>query len=291
MPALNTQIMLATARLRFSGFRIKLPTVVGINPPTFHIAPIPPRPQPWGPRPVMIGRHREPPQLGTALNCPPALFVHASNNLQDVEMQRVCSDKMDTYLSRLCDAIGLAHYTWRLQARLVQVAVNGPVASGGSLQAGSFGAEIRARAPRDDAWQSTRSDAIAAAIGICWELWQRSVSVPNLPWYPTFAAFPGPAAPPTPNVPTPLVMLQNAALMSGSRLKSQMLAAYTGDHEWHSELFDAVASGLERAFQLWLSCQLVANVMGTGPVPQFAPPEVPVGKVLGGTANQFPGAW
>jgi hypothetical protein len=34
---------------------------------------------------------------------------------------------------------------------------------------------------------------------------------------------------------------------------------------------------------------MVTNVLGTGPVPTFAPPYVPVGPVVGGIANMPPG--
>jgi hypothetical protein len=105
-------------------------------------------------------------------------------------------------------------------------------------------------------------------------------------------SFPGPIAPPTPNVPIPLVALtQNPLLLYSSQLKSHMLAHYGGDNEWPNELFEAVASGLETAFRFWGPSQMVMNVMGTGPVPTFAPPYVPVGPVVGGTGTQTPGAW
>ena len=59
-----------------------------------------------------------------------------------------------------------------------------------------------------------RAIATAAAQGIStnFAAWQNGVTVPGLPWYPTFAAVPGPVAPPTPNVPVPLVALASFAL-------------------------------------------------------------------------------
>ena len=69
-----------------------------------------------------------------------------------------------------------------------------------------------------------------------------------------------------------------------------MLSHYSGDKEWPNELFEAVAFGFERAFQVWVPSQMVMNVMGTGPVPAFAPPYVPVGPVVGGTGTQTSGS-
>ncbi len=280
MPGLNTQIMLLTARQRFSQFRLRLPTVVRGPAPQLRIAP-----------PPSVST-RQQPARATPDACPPSLFVAASDDSRDVEFQRVCNKRMDTYLSRICDAIGQAHGRWRTRATLVQVLINAVSASGGSLQGPGLEPDIRIFAPQEDAWQRPRSEAIAYGIGACWNNWQVSVSVPGLPWYPAFAAFPGPVAPPMPNVPTPLVALrQMTPHLSASPLKAQMQARYSGDNEWSNELFEAVASGFERAFQLWTPTQMVTNVMGRGPVPTFAPPYVPVGPVVGGVGNQLPGSW
>ncbi len=288
MPGLNTQLMLAMARDRFCSFRIRLPPVAGAQ------GPAPLALKPGGSRalggPGLTSGQQ--PKRGTPLSCPPALFLSASDDIRDIERQRASSDAVDSYLSRICEAVGQAHTSWRQRATLVNVTINGPMASGGNLVGAGLGPEIRAYAPREGAWQTARSEAIAAGIGIGWENWQRSVSVGGLPWYPAFAAFPGPIAPPMPNVPTPAVALvQIAAHVSSSQLKSHMLSRYGGDNEWPGELFEAVAFGFEKAFQLWTPSQMVMNVMGTGPVPCFAPPYVPVGPVVGGTGTQLPGAW
>lgn len=284
MPGLNTQLMLTTARARFSSFQLRLPAVVGGSAPQLRIV--------TASGIAFPSKFIRQPLPGTPQSCPPALFLAASNDARDVEMQRACSNTVDAYLTRICDAIGQAHTAWRARARLVQVSVNAVMAIGGSLQGAGLGPDIRLRAPQDNSWQRPRSEAIATGIGFCWEIWQQSISVPGLPWYPSFAAFPGPVAPPTPNIPIPLVALaQNSAVLSRSQIKTQMLARYNGDNEWHNELFDAVASGMETAFRVWAPSQIVMNVLGTGPVPTFAPPYVPVGPVVGGTANQLPGAW
>ncbi len=274
MPVLNTQLMLTIARDRFSSFQLRLPPAGGARAAQLQI--------------LSAG--------GTALRSisarSPALFLAASTDTRDIELQRACNTAMDSYLSRICDAIGHAHNAWRMQARLVQVMINATAASGGSLQGPGLGPQIQARAPRDSTWQRTRSEAIATGIALCWQNWQWSVSIPGLPWYPAFAAFPGPVAPPTPNVPAPLVvLLQNPVALNSGQLKAHMLAHYSGDNEWPNELFESVSAGMERAFQVWAQSQMITNVIGTGPVPTFAPPYVPVGPVVGGTGTQTPGAW
>lgn len=277
MAALNTQIMLATARSRFSGFRLRLPTVVGGRGGS---------PVPGGPR---SGRQ---PGSGSPLPCPPALFLAASNDPRDIEQQRITSEKVDRYLSRICHAIGEAHAAWRRRAVLVDVKIMAVSAVGGTLRAAGLGPDIRQFAPRGDSWERSRTDAIATAVGNGWDDWQRTVRVAGMPWYPAFAAVPSPVAPPAPNIPCPLAALTQIPIsLSVPQMKNQMRAHYHGDNEFPNELFDAVACGLEQAYNLWKTVQMVTNVMGTGPVPTFAPPYVPVGPVVGGVGNQTPGSW
>jgi hypothetical protein len=285
MPALNTQLMLATARARFSGFKLRLPKAGGISPSPLKTGGS----LTLGGSGLTSGRQQ--PLRGTPLSCPPALFLAASDDTRDIELQRTRSDAMDSYLSRICEAIGQAHTAWRQRAVLVNVTINGPMAIGGTLTGAGIGADIRLRAPREGAWQTPRSEAIAAGIGFCWENWQRSVVVGNMLWYPAFAAWPGPIVPPMPNIPCPVVALAPPVQLSSALLKSNMRMRYKGDNEWPDELFEAVAAGFETAVQIWTQSQMVMNVLGTGPVPTFAPPYVPVGPVVGGTGTQLPGAW
>lgn len=207
MPGLNTQLMTITARNRFCGFRLRLPPATGGSSPRLQLAQAS----------SLAPFSRQQAARGVPQSCPPALFLAASDDTRDVELQRVYTSAVDTYLSRVCDAIGRAHEAWRAQARLVQVLINAVQAIGGSLQGGGLATVIRQRAPRETPWQRSRTEAIATAIGLCWENWQRSVSLSGLPLYPSFAAFPGPMAPPTPNVPVPVIALtQNPVFLSGS---------------------------------------------------------------------------
>ena len=44
-------------------------------------------------------------------------------------------------------------------------------------------------------------------------------------------------------------------------------------------------------FKIWQVSTMVTQVTGTGPVPTFAPPYVPGGPVVGGTAIMSPGGF
>ncbi len=56
-----------------------------------------------------------------------------------------------------------------------------------------------------------------------------------------------------------------------------------------SDLFDSVSRAFNTIFQTFKTTTIVQNVLGTGPVPTFAPPVVPAGPVLAGTVIPMPG--
>jgi peptidoglycan hydrolase-like protein with peptidoglycan-binding domain len=136
--------------------------------------------------------------------------------------------------------------------------------------------------------------AAAQGIGANFAGWQNGVMVPGLPWYPAFAAFPGPVAPPTPNIPTPLAALVSAGLggmMDPNLLQASMTAAASASiRDRAKPVFASIAPQVIAQFQAKVMSSMVKNVLGTGPVPTFAPPYVPVGPVVGGIAMSPPGA-
>jgi len=124
--------------------------------------------------------------------------------------------------------------------------------------------------------------------------------VPGLPWYPAFAAFPGPMAPPMPNVPVPLIACVSSKMtriMVPSQMKDEMINALDSGikqddpDKQHEALFDAIATALALAFTMWLPSQQVMLVMGYGNIPTFAPPYVPVGPVMNGQNLPTPGVF
>ena len=140
--------------------------------------------------------------------------------------------------------------------------------------------------------------AVTEGISECWEAWQSKVMIPGLPWYPAFAAFPGPQAPPMPNIPMPLIACPSAGMakmMVPTQLRDAMINKLDGGikkkdkDKQHVALFEAIATAVSLAFIMWLPQQQVMNVMGKGPIPTFAPPVVPVGPVVGGDTLPTPG--
>ena len=138
---------------------------------------------------------------------------------------------------------------WKLQATLTGVVINSVTASGGILNGPPLEPLI-VNSPQLAARMVSKPErklisAIASAIGTSWSAFCASVRVPGLPWYPAFAAFPGPVAPPMPNVPSPMFTLTHVrGLISPGAIRPMIRAALAPD-TGSNALIDAVLSGFD----------------------------------------------
>lgn len=202
----------------------------------------------------------------------------------------------------ILDAIAFAHNMWKLQAKFqnLQVMAVSAIGSPGCLKGPELESLIK-QAPMVASYTGNKAkyrDAVAKGVSKCFKDWQDNVMVPGLPWFPAFAAFPGPMAPPMPNVPTPLIACPSAMMtriVVPDQLKQEMVNALDGGvkqddkDKQYEALFDAIGTVLALAFMMWLPQQQVSLVMGKGQVPTFAPPFVPVGPVVAGDNLPVPG--
>lgn len=288
MPPLSPVKILGAAK--FLSHRLKLPTSATWQQP---------QGEPAGPQ--YRDSLRPEWRVGIPKLVPPWFLPQNNNRL----FQDACDDigkKFKVCHDTLIDAVRFAHGLWRLEAKIVGLSIMGPTAIGspGCLVGSPIESNIR-NFPACAAWSGNWAkyrDAAAAGISECFKQWQDGVTVPGMPWYPAFAHFPGPMAPPTPNVPSMLVALPSAAasqILTPEPMRQAMGRALDRGLKQHDKdrqydaLFDAIASVLAPAFAVWLSSQSVMNVLGTGPIPTFAPPFVPVGPVVGGNNIGAPG--
>jgi len=185
---------------------------------------------------------------------------------------------------------------WRVQAKFQNLMINGPVAVGppGCLSGPDLASNIKnfslpAASGEEKKWR----DAVASGLAQCWSTWQQGVSIPGLPFYPAFTAFPSPYAPPMPNVPFPLIACPSAgqAQMTPAMLKNAMVSAYGGpdnDGQFAAMAF-SIGTAVSTSFMAWLPMQQIMNVLGKGSIPTFAPPVAPVGPVVMGDNIAVPG--
>ncbi|MDX2089971.1 MAG: hypothetical protein SFX73_19095 [Kofleriaceae bacterium] len=231
-------------------------------------------------------------ELSTAPGAPP-LFQPATMNAYHTKTQKQHIKDYGDFMDGIVDAICSAWGKWQSLASMTGVLVNGPTASGGMVVGPPLAPLILAEAPKSKMNHIKWSTAIANAIGTGWASFQSSIKVPGLPWYPAFVMVTLPMAPPTPNVPTPVMTLTSVKVsLSVSALKGSMISNL-GDPNapHHAELFESVADGFDKVLTMWMGTTMVTNVLGTGPVPTFAPPVVPGGPVVGGTGNMPPGGF
>jgi hypothetical protein len=200
------------------------------------------------------------------------------------------------------DAVKYAHTMWKLQAKFQNLQIMSVTAIGspGCLDGPELESLIK-NAPTCASFSGNKGkyrDAVAAGVSKCFKNWQGQVMVPGLPWYPAFAAFPGPMAPPMPNIPMPLIACVSAKMtdiIAPGSMKNEMISAFDGGlkqkdkDKQHEALFDAIDTVLALAFLMWLPSQQVMLVLGKGPIPTFAPPFVPVGPVVAGDNIAIPG--
>lgn len=192
----------------------------------------------------------------------------------------------DVAAHAVLDGMRAAVAMWTTRTHFRDIVVNAIVATGGRLDGPPLGGLFAI--PAQSASVQPLIPAFVNATSTAWGRWAASVKVPGLPWYPAFAAFPGPMAPPMPNVPTPLI----ATLFDPSPLLPQNLAAQIragmgarANEAGAADAVDHYTRELAAKFYIWLSACQVMLVMGRGSIPTFAPPYVPVGPVIMGVAE------
>ena len=221
----------------------------------------------------------------------PPLFQPASMNKYHTDTQKMHIAKVGAFIDGMCSAICSAWGQWQSLATMAGIIVNAVTAAGGSLIGPPWMPLIMASAPKASPMELKYSNVIATVIGNGWQTFQSTVLIPGLPFYPLFAALPSPMAPPTPNIPVPFATLTQVPVsISPSVMKMQMVGQL-GDPTapFHKELFECICDAFDKCYTIWKVSTMVTNVLGMGPVPTFAPPYVPVGPVVGGTATMAPG--
>jgi hypothetical protein len=223
----------------------------------------------------------------------PPLFMPHTLNKYHTGVQKTLTDNFGKFIDGSCSAICSAWGQWQTAATMVGVVINAVTAVGGQIVGPPLTPLILASAPKSTPMEMKYSNVIATVIGTAWLSFTATVKVTGMPWYPAFAAVPSPVAPPMPNVPCPFAALTQVPVsISASVLKMQMVGQLADPQAPYSqELFDAISDAFEKTYNMWKISTMVTNVLGTGPVPTFAPPYVPVGPVVGGMGTMTPGGF
>ena len=202
----------------------------------------------------------------------------------------------------IIDAFAYAHNIWRTQAYFTGLTVNGPVVVGsaGCLKGpdieewmNRYPGKAEKSGQNFEAWFK----AASKGIGDCHQKYVDGVTVPSLPWYPAFSAYPLAVAPPMPNTPMPFVSctsIHQEKMFHFDSIKKAILSEMGSLRKELKDKVDetmceSVAKVISTGYMSWASTQQVINAMGSGSVPTFAPPAVPAGPVVNGSVLSSPG--
>ena len=202
------------------------------------------------------------------------------------------------FIYTMIDATQYAFNLWKPTLFFKNLKINGPVCVGskGCLTTTADFAKLFNSYPGHAAISGGKHfnkwrDAVGKGVAKCLKNYIDGVTVPGLPWYPAFAAFPGPVAPPMPNTPATLAMCPStgtADITVGKKIQKAILDEFDGDladdcqEKIHKTIFMAIGETLATGFSIWMPTQTINLVMGTGQIPTFAPPVVPAGPVVNG---------
>lgn len=138
---------------------------------------------------------------------------------------------------------------------------------------------------------SGQARQLGKELSDAWKAWAQDFTLRMPGSYPTLAAFPGPAAPPTPGarmIPVREGRSAGEVNLKGKRLEFMLMGALSGtedrDRRALQQGIEGLAQWVERAFREWKSHAFLdtTQVLAMGPVPNFAPPFVPMGPVVSG---------
>lgn len=270
-------MMQQLARLKFTSFNLKVPSNWQ---------------EPSGDAADHYGKAFKDNEKSSAPGMPP-LFQPATMNKYHVDSQKMHIAKIGKFIDDTMSAIASAWGQWQSLSTMVGIVIAGPTASGGQIVGPPMTPLILASAPKNTPNEAKYSQVIASVIGMSWMTFTATVKVPGLPLYPAFAAMPSPIAPPAPNVPIPFAALTQVPTSISSSVMKMQMVSQLGDPQapFHKELFEAITDSFEKTYTLWKVSCMVTNMLGTGPVPTFAPPYVPLGPVVGGVATMPPGGF
>ena len=276
MPAPQPTMMQQFARLKFTSFNLKVPQ--NWNPPQGEDA-------------QLYTDAFEPGDRMTSPGFPP-LFQAASLNKYHTDSQKMHIAKIGKFIDDMCDAICSAWSQWQSMASMVGILINAIAAAGGQIVGPPLQPMIMLKAPKGSPQEMKFSNAIATVISNSWMQFTATVKVPMLPWYPAFAAFPGPVAPPMPITPVPFALLTQVPVSISANVMKPQMVMQLGDPQapFHAELFECICDAFEKCYNLWKTTTMVTNVMGMGAVPSFTP-VTPAGPVVAGVGNMAPGGF
>lgn len=197
---------------------------------------------------------------------------------------RAGGGRIDPLAEAAADGIVAAWNRWLGRATYTDGRIQGVILSGGYLESDvDVAADVRAGL---DALVPDLAEAFAAEAAEAWDAWYADWSLPATRAFPTFGAI---AAPEAPLTQAQVVKLQPRASRGFPRLLSPAFSkGLCGKLACNNAGgVDAIVHDIVwivgRRVQGWSPQAMVDGILGSGPVPSFAPPFIPVAPVVGKT--------
>lgn len=197
----------------------------------------------------------------------------------------------DSIAVQFREAFRVAVNEWIGRARIQGGTVSGAAAI---LTPGSVTSDVNIELRMEQilaAWRvpGDISTAGSRVLAGAWNDWASGFQMRIPAAYPSFAAVPGPAAPPTRAAVSPPLSSGSspgeaslqAALLAG-RLNASLRAYAPAAAGAPDQSVLKLASWVQQSFQQWKNAVTLTGLIGRGSVPTYAPPYVPVGPVLSG---------
>jgi hypothetical protein len=193
------------------------------------------------------------------------------------------------------EAFRISVNEWIGQARVQGGKVSGSAAV---LPAGSLNSDVDIEKRMIAILAASRVPAevsapVAAVLAGAWHDWAASFQMQIPGAYPTLAAVPARSAPPTKASVSP-VLSQGTSAGEASLSAPVLAKRLTAAVRMHplgvsqaspEQAMQDLAAWVDASFTRWKSAVRLTSLVGTGPVPTYAPPYVPVGPVTQGVTT------
>jgi len=188
------------------------------------------------------------------------------------------------------EAFRVAVNEWIARATIRGGTIKGPTAV---ITPGSLASDVNLAGRMTEILAGRRappdiSIKVANVLAAAWNEWATGFQQQIPGAYPTFAAVPGRAAPRTRSVVSPALALGNSigeASLTAAALANRLVSALATDAATAERVrvpMQSLATWVANSFQQWKSTTTLTGIAGSGSVPTFAPPYVPVGPVTSG---------
>ena len=203
--------------------------------------------------------------------------VHKPENNDDQDQKGYATISAN----KLFNAVAYGHNVFKQTAVLSDVSIQGSRAIGpaGCLKAPDVSSLIRADLSSEMGTPENNgmAKAVSKVLGNFIDDWRRGFNIPGVMWFPAFDYFPGPMAPPMPNIPTQLRAMPSFFEFYLTRKENMIREIFSElprqmDNDVNRNTIETFSDKTVNYFENWLTSSYIMGVMGMGRIPGFSPP-------------------